>query len=73
MTESEVVTLMGSSQSSAEWNANADTVKSRCDGYPDFWYPAVIMSGLCDRVAARWGGSGGITVTPIKNLDDFLK
>jgi hypothetical protein len=73
MTEPEVVALMESSRSSAEWNANADTVKSRCRGYPDFWYSAIISSGLCGRVSARWGGSDQIQVTPIRNINDFLK
>lgn len=54
---------MESSQSKAEWNANCRTVKAAFDGhYPDYWWPVIINSGLCDRVAARWGDSSAITV-----------
>lgn len=53
MTEEEVVTLMGSSKNEAEWDANADKVKAACDGYPAFWYNAVILSGLCDKTLGQ--------------------
>jgi hypothetical protein len=54
MTESEVVALMESSQNEAEWDANCDHVQAACDGYPAFWFAAVMLSGLAARVAARW-------------------
>ena len=49
MTQQEVVTLMASSKSEEEWNTNCDIVKSRCNGYPSFWYQAVIVSGLMGK------------------------
>jgi hypothetical protein len=55
MTQDQVVALMESSKTRDEWNANCDAVKAACGGYPDFWYAAVILSGLAGRVAARWG------------------
>ena len=58
MTEKEVIILMNSSKSQAEWNANCDKVNKACEGYPDFWYKAIILSGLCDKVSKIWGGSG---------------
>lgn len=55
MTESEVVKLMRSSKSSAEWDANCDLVYRRNGGrYPGFWYAAIILSGLADEMAAGW-------------------
>lgn len=63
MTREEVIALMESSQSEQEWNDNCDKVKKACSGYPDFWYPAVILSGLLSKVAARWGGDDKIRVT----------
>lgn len=54
MTEQEVVALMKTSKSEEEWNANCDKVKATCGGYPDFWYSAVIMSGLLTQVKATW-------------------
>jgi len=56
MTKEEVIALMASSLSEDEWNSNCDTVKSRCGGYPNFWWEQIIKSGLGDRTAAKWGG-----------------
>jgi len=61
MNEQEVVALMGSSKSAFERNSNADKVKAACNGYPDFWFKAVIMSGLCDRTLGA--GSSEIKIT----------
>jgi hypothetical protein len=55
MTIEEVKTLMGSSQSEAEWDANCDRVKKAHNGYPSFWFREIVMSGLAGRVAARFG------------------
>lgn len=54
MDEQEVVELMKSSRSEAEWNRNADKVKASCDGYPSFWYTAIVMSGVASQVQATW-------------------
>ena len=62
MTAIEVKTLMFGSRTEQEWNANADKVKAACGGYPGFWFPAIIQSGLIERVAPRWGGSGRIEI-----------
>jgi hypothetical protein len=58
MDKLEVITLMESSKSENEWNNNCGKVKEACNGYPDYWYREIIMSGLCDRVSSRFGGSG---------------
>lgn len=50
MSEQEVVALMESSKSETEWNRNADQVKEKCGGYPAFWYSAIVLSGLLQRV-----------------------
>ena len=55
MTEDEVKTLMESSKSELEWNMNCDKVKRACGGYPEFWYPLVVISGLSARVQSTWG------------------
>jgi hypothetical protein len=60
MDEQSVIALLESSQSALEWNRNCDRVKKECGGYPPWWYEKIIMSGLCDRVAARWGGDSKI-------------
>jgi len=58
MDEAEVVALMESSNSPQEWDANCDKVKAACNGYPSFWYGAVIMSGVHNRTRAKWGDTG---------------
>ena len=54
MTKAEVVALMEGSRNESEWNSNVDKVKAACAGYPDFWYSAIIQSGLAGRKMARW-------------------
>lgn len=54
MNQQEVVTLMSSSKSEDEWNANCDIVKTACNGYPSFWYSAIIASGLLSQVRSSW-------------------
>lgn len=52
-TESGVVELMKSSTSQEEWNANCDKVKAANGGYPDFWYSAIVLSGVMAAVMAN--------------------
>lgn len=54
MTEREVIELMSGSGSAEEWNANCDTIKASCDGYPPFWFHAIIMSGLLIKTSEKW-------------------
>jgi hypothetical protein len=60
MDEQEVVTLMASSLTAVEWNANCDKVKNACGGYPSFWFDAVIRSGVAAKTAANFGGSADV-------------
>lgn len=58
MNEQQVVDLMKSSKSEEEWNANRDKVKTVFGGYPDFWYRAIVLSGLAAEVTATsWAPS----------------
>lgn len=53
--EVNVVNLMLSSGSEREWNYNCDRVKDANKGdYPDFWFAAIIMSGLLNKVSKTW-------------------
>lgn len=49
MEEKDVIELMESSQTEQEWNKNCDKVKEVCNGYPDFWNAAIVVSGLAGR------------------------
>lgn len=46
MSEQEVVDLMMSSRTRKEWDTNCDAVKKTCGGYPEFWFAAIIRSGV---------------------------
>jgi len=65
MNEEQVVKLMKSSKSESEWNANCDKVKDACDGYPDFWYTAIVLSGIATETAKNFGGSADIKITTL--------
>lgn len=54
MSEEEVKELMKTSESEAAWNSNCDYVKRKCDGYPAFWFAAIVQSGLMAIVQASW-------------------
>jgi len=54
MNKDEVIKLMESSKSEIEWNANADKVKKACNGYPDFWYKAIVISGIMANTQDNW-------------------
>jgi hypothetical protein len=68
MTELQVVELMNTSRSEAEWNKNCDAVKKAFDGYPAFWFSKIVVSGLASRVAATWGGSAEIQIIGLDSL-----
>lgn len=65
MTKEQVVILMRSSNSAQEWNDNCDKVKKACIGYPTFWYETIILSGLGNKIASKWGGDMQIRVSPL--------
>jgi hypothetical protein len=65
MDQDTVVALMGNSASGEEWNANYDKVKAACNGYPEFWFSAIVDSGLMARTAAKWGGNANIHIHQI--------
>jgi hypothetical protein len=70
MTQEEVIDLMKSSKNSQEWNANCDTVKKAHDNnYPNYWYPEIILSGLCDKTLGE--GSSKITFST-GTIDELL-
>ena len=60
-TENGVIALMRSSKNSREWEVNCDKVKAANDGgYPEFWFRAVIQSGLIKEVLGP--NAGEITI-----------
>jgi len=56
---------MKGSKSEIEWNTNCNKVKKACGGYPDFWYTAIVLSGIAAETAKKFGGSADITITTL--------
>lgn len=54
MNETEVIALMETSKSTAEWNTNVAEVKRRCGDYPQFWYPTMMLSGRFDKISSKF-------------------
>ena len=55
MKENEVVELMRSATSEDDWNTKCDYVKGMNEGkYPDFWYSAIVLSGVFSETKATW-------------------
>ena len=46
-----------------EWAAACDAIKQAREGlYPDDWWAKVKMSGMMDRIMARWGEDSELKV-----------
>ena len=54
MNKDEVVKLMKGSKNETDWNNNADKVKKACNGYPDFWFGAIVKSGVMAETQDSW-------------------
>lgn len=54
MNKREVIELMKTSKSEDDWNSNCDKVKKACQGYPDFWYEEIVLSGVMNQVISTW-------------------
>ena len=54
MSKDEVIKLMESSTTRDEWDKNCDKVKAAFNGYPEWWFEAIIMSGIARRVTAHF-------------------
>jgi hypothetical protein len=66
MDKQEVIDLMRSSNTEQEWNANCSKIKKACgNAYPPFWFRTIILSGLGDEIAAKWGGDTQIRIETI--------
>lgn len=57
-----LVRYMEQTTSLQDWDDRCDALKAALGGYPDYWYPTMIMSGEMDRILGKFGGSSEITV-----------
>lgn len=72
MNPQQVIDLLKTSESEAQWNANCDTIKKACGGYPDFWWNDIILSGVMRRIANRWGGDDQVRIRTIRDIDTLM-
>ena len=63
MDKQQVIDLMRTSKSEAEWNDNCRKVKEVFGGYPSFWWPTIVQSGIMKDVFSAWGGNDQINIT----------
>jgi hypothetical protein len=54
MSQTDVIEMMQSSRSESEWNANCDKVKTAFEGYPEWWFTAIVASGVMSRTQLSW-------------------
>lgn len=69
-TERGVVQYMSESTSISDWNARCDAVKAANNGYPAFWFVAILLSGVADRTTAKFGASTRLEVKVLKPDDN---
>lgn len=63
--ERDMVQYMSVATSESDWNKRTDDVKRANGGYPRFWYPAIILSGVAAKTAEKWGGDADLHVTTL--------
>jgi len=50
MNREDVLKLMRSRKKENEWSNNCDIIIKEFNGFPDFWYNSIIISGLLKEV-----------------------
>ena len=58
--EESVVEYMKLSSSARDWDNRCDEVKRVNEGYPTFWYSAIMLSGVATAITAKWGSDAEI-------------
>jgi hypothetical protein len=73
ITESELQ-ILEACQTEADWSDACNRIKGFRDGvYPDDWWARVKLTGMMDRIMARWGENSELKISTHKNKDDMLK
>jgi len=61
-------------QTAEDWGKACDAIKGCRDlEYPADWWPKVKMSGMMDRIMARWGSDSNLTAFSFDNKADMVK
>ena len=69
----EELSILEACQSAQDWADACDAVKEARDGqYPDDWWDKVKLSGMMDRILARWGESSELRALSFKTKKDVI-
>ena len=71
ITEDEIA-MLEACGSTEDWNAACTKIKeARGGSYPPDWWPKVKMSGMMDRILAKWGATSEIKIAvPVSTKGD---
>ena len=73
ITEEELESLEAC-QSAQDWSKACKKIKEvRSQAYPDDWWNKVKLTGMMDRILARWGDDSEIKVSTHKNKKDVIE
>ena len=68
----EELKMLNDCQSAEDWGNACDAVKQVRDGqYPDDWWDKVKLSGMMDKILARWGADSSLKAVPFLTRPPF--
>ena len=66
--------MLEACSSEQDWANACDAVKNARGGqYPSDWWDKVKLSGMMDRILARWGANSSLTLTPFRTKTEVIK
>jgi len=68
----EELSMLEACQSAQDWREACDKIKgAREQSYPDDWWNKVKLTGMMDRILARWGENSEVRVSSHKTLKEL--
>ena len=68
----EELSMLEACQSAQDWREACDKIKgAREQCYPDDWWNKVKLTGMMDRILARWGEDSKVRVSSHKTLKEL--
>ena len=68
----EELSMLEACQSAQDWREACDKIKgAREQCYPDDWWNKVKLTGMMDRILARWGEDSEVRVSCHKTLKEL--
>lgn len=70
----EELSMLEACQSAEDWRKACDKIKgAREQCYPDDWWNKVKLTGMMDRILARWGQDSEIVGATFQNTAELIK